>query len=92
MGDFWDMTPYELSLYADGYAKRKKAHDEEVVTQAWLIATLSRAKTIPKLETLLKPKQKIMSEQQLMNQAIALTKLFGGKVIIAGEEEEDGIT
>lgn len=53
--EFWDMTPY-LTKQAI------RAANEEQITQQWILASLTRMKKLPKLETLLsegKPHRKV---------------------------------
>jgi hypothetical protein len=93
--EFWEITPYELSIASKGFFNRKKSEAEEftrkfkefqnlAITQAWLTANLARAKRMPELKKLLedsKPSKKQMTDQEMLEQVKALNKAFGGDVI-----------
>lgn len=91
--EFWEITPYELSLQVDGYSKRKKADSEEKVTLAytnamWTIQWLSsNKKDRPQpLEKILdiKKEKKVMSSEQMLAQVKQLNALFGGSEVENG--------
>lgn len=52
-GQFWGLTFRLYQIHMDGVRERIKREAEDRVTQAWLIAKLSRVEKIPKLEWLL---------------------------------------
>lgn len=52
--EFETLTPAEFFKLLDGYVWRKEQQARERIEQAWLIATLVRARKIPPLERLLK--------------------------------------
>jgi hypothetical protein len=77
------MTPLELFLYSEGYAEKEKEANKLALTQAYASAVWSRAKKIPKLETILKgmdkkPKKKKQSAEELLETIKALNIAFGG--------------
>lgn len=82
--EFWTLTPLEFMWLTKAYNQDKKEQSEMVITQAWTTAKLVWAKKLPELDTLLGSKKKVMTDEQMMKQAIALTKLFGGEVITDG--------
>ena len=82
--DFWELTPYEISLVANSYAKRREEEAEERITLAymnamWSIQFLSKNK--PKLEKILKKRKKEMTDKEMLNQVRILNNLLGGEVV-----------
>lgn len=83
------MTPYELNIYAQAYHENKKNEFKEKLAIAywnakWTIQWLGKKSQHPKplkeiLDTIDKPK-KIMTDEEMLNQAMVLNKLFGGEV------------
>lgn len=86
ISDFWDTTIYEFSVIQDGYVERKQQDYELSITQAYLTAKLIWAKKLPDLKKLLGKKEpkKSMTDDQMMQMAMALNKLYGGEVIEHG--------
>ena len=90
--EFWEITPYELSIQVDGYSKRKKAESEEKVTLAytnalWTIQWLGDKKGHPKpLNEILgiKEEKKVMTDKQMLAQVKQLNALFGGSDVENG--------
>lgn len=90
--EFWEITPYELSLQAKSYYKRKVAESEERVTLAytnalWTIQWLGDKKDHPKpLNEMLgvKEEKKVMSDKQMLAQVKQLNALFGGSEVENG--------
>ncbi|MDF2510470.1 MAG: hypothetical protein K0S04_336 [Herbinix sp.] len=88
------MTPRQLSIRVQAYKEVKMLEAEEyqvklknyyelAITQAWLTANWQRAKKMPNLDKVLKtnkPKQKEMTDEQMLNQIKALNAMFGGAV------------
>lgn len=69
--DFWQLTPY-LTKYAI------RATHEEQITRTWILASLMRAKKLPKLEKLLKQeKPKSDMENRLKTALSGLSKKKG---------------
>jgi hypothetical protein len=70
--DFWNLTPYELSLRLAGYSEEKAEHRQELIYLAWHIEAFARQKRLPGLAKLLKDKEgskktkKHLSTEQLM--------------------------
>lgn len=81
ISEFWEVTPYELSLVAEGYNKRQEIEGKERIYQAYLISRFVWQKKID-IEKLLEDKKekKIMTDEQMLNQVKALNSLFGGEV------------
>lgn len=86
ISDFWDTTIYEFSVIQEGYVERKQQDYELSITQAYLTAKLIWAKKLPDLKKLLGKKEpkKSMTDDQMMQMAMALNKLYGGEVIEHG--------
>lgn len=76
------MTPYEFSLIVDGYSERKQKEYDLMITQAYLTSRWVWAKKMPDLEKLLSKKQpnKQMTDEQMINMAMMLNKMFGGEI------------
>jgi hypothetical protein len=55
--DFWNLTPYELSLRLTGYSEEKAEHRQELIYLAWHIEAFARQKRLPGLAKLLKDKE-----------------------------------
>ena len=98
ISEFWEITPYELSIAVRGFCKRKEREAEEysakykqqqkdLIYQAYLISRWVWAKKVD-IEKILnvKPKQKNMSDEEMLAQVKALNTLFGGEVVINGEK------
>lgn len=86
IADFWDTTPYEFSIIVEGYAERKQQDYDLAITQAYLTSRWVWAKKLPDLKKLLGKKEpkKSMTDDQMMQMAMALNKLYGGEVIEYG--------
>lgn len=85
MGEFWEMTPYELTLVAKSYVKRQEIRQQESVIQAYLISRWVWTKNV-NIEKILKElgikkEKKVMSDIDMLNQVKILNSLFGGTVI-----------
>ena len=52
--EFWEITPYELSIFAESYLERKEIESEERILQAYLTALWSRTKKMPNINKILK--------------------------------------
>lgn len=89
VSEFWEMTPYELNVYTKAYFENKKNELKEKLSleyynAMWTIQWLGKKSQHPKplkeiLDTIDKPK-KIMTDEEMLNQAMVLNKLFGGEV------------
>jgi len=94
VSEFWEMTPYELNVYAKAYFEKQKNEFKEKITLAywnakWTIQWLGKKKDHPKpLEEILKEidknnsgkEKKIMTPEQMLVQVKVLNALFGGEV------------
>ena len=78
------MTPAELNLSAEIYAEKKKQEEQNMIIQACLISRWVWAKEVP-IEKILnelgtKQENKIMTDEEMLNQVKMLNNLFGGEV------------
>lgn len=82
--EFWKLTPYEFSLVANAYAKRREEEAEEKLTlayinAAWTIQFLGKNK--PKLDNVLKKNnKKEMTDEEMLKQIKLLNNLLGGEI------------
>lgn len=80
--EFWEITPYELSIFAESYLERKEIESEERILQAYLTALWSRTKKMPNINKILKREKenKVMTDDEMLKQVMKLNALFGGEV------------
>ena len=87
--EFWELTPFELELIWEDFNDKKQEEIEKLVITTWKAGYYNRlawtAKTYPKLDDELekvKKKETVedMTDEQLLNQVIALNAIFGGVV------------
>lgn len=89
LGEFWEMTPYELNVYAKAYFENKKNEFKEKITleylnAMWTIQWLGKKSQHPKplneiLDNLYRERT-VMTDEQMLKQVKVLNALFGGKV------------
>lgn len=80
--EFWEITPFELSMAARGYSKRQEQRQKESMYQAFLISRWVWKKKID-IEKYLgeqKPKKR-MTDEEMLAKAKVLNALFGGTVV-----------
>lgn len=86
--EFWELTPFELSLMIKAYAKRKEEESKErliltYLNSLWTIQWLGKKSNHPKsLKEILeggKPK-KIMTDEQMLEKVKILNAMLGGEV------------
>ena len=87
MQEFWAMTPFELSIAAKGYGKRKEAEHKESVFQAYLISRWVWQKRI-NIQKILNSgeKKKPMTDDEMLERVKALNAVFGGEVRTVDKE------
>ena len=80
--EFWEITPFELSMAARGYSKRQEQRQKESMYQAYLISRWVWAKKIDIKKYLgeNKPKRR-MTDEEMLEKAKVLNALFGGTVV-----------
>lgn len=79
--EFWEITPFELNMAAKGYSKRKEIEQKESIYQAYLISRWVWQKKID-IEKILdaKKEKKVMTDDEMMKQAMILNRIFGGEI------------
>jgi len=79
--EFWEITPFELSLAVKGYAKRREIESKESIYQAYLISRWVWQKKI-NIDKILdfEKKKKTMTDDEMLEKVKALNALFGGEV------------
>jgi hypothetical protein len=94
ISEYDEMTPWQLNIKMQAYEEIKRIEAEEYhaklnndyelsIMQAWITANWARSKRMPNLDKVLnqnKPKQKEMTDEQMLNQIKALNAMFGGAV------------
>lgn len=89
--EFWELTPAEFAVIAEGYIRVSQAQAKEkmksIISLAWYTEALARTKKLPGLKTMLskldstgKPKQTQTSEQ-MMTMCKLLNAAYGGTVV-----------
>lgn len=85
--EFWNITPFELSIAANSYRKRRETANKELTYQAYLISRWVWQKKID-IEKVLNTEKQMqpMTDNQMLERVKALNALFGGEVKIVGKE------
>lgn len=88
--DFWELTPREFRLYAEGYFDEYEFRQNEAISIAYMTAlwtcqwtSTTQFKHAPdSLEKILgaSTKQKEMTDDEMLNQVKALNAMMGGEV------------
>lgn len=84
--EFWEITPFELSIYADAYAKRQETEQkimyENSVINAYLISrwVWQKRVDIKKFLNANGERKKAMTDEEMLAKVKALNAMFGGKV------------
>lgn len=83
--EFWEITPFELSMAARGYSKRQEQRQKESMYQAYLISRWVWAKKIDIKKYLgeNKPKRR-MTDEEMLERVKQLNVLLGGEVKVVG--------
>lgn len=81
ISEFWEITPYELSIVAKGYTTRQEVEGKERIYQAYLISRFVWQKKID-IEKILEVKKEktVMTDEQMLANVKILNALFGGEV------------
>ena len=98
--DFWELTPYELSIVVKSFNKRKSDEIEEykiklenermlLTIQAYQISRWVWQKhvDIDKALNVKEEKKEPMTDDEMLSQIKVLNRLFGGEENINGNEE-----
>lgn len=56
--EFWDLTPRETAAVLDAAVWRWKQEEQRMLSLAWHVAALTRARRMPSLDRLLRPPSK----------------------------------
>lgn len=80
LSEFWEMTPYELTICMESYADKEKERSKELIIQAYYTEAFARMKKLPKLKDLLKEKKK-QSNEEMLEAVKRLNAMMGGEVI-----------
>ncbi len=62
---FWAMTPKELGEYYKGKIWQEEQEQRKLVSLAWYTAALGRARRLPTLRSLIEPKPKKLTPEQI---------------------------
>ena len=83
--EFWEITPFELSMVAKGYVKRQEQRQKESMYQAYLISRWVWQKKVDIKKYLgeNKPKRR-MTDQEMLERVKQLNALLGGEVKVVG--------
>jgi len=83
--EFWEITPFELSLAVKGYSKRQEQRQKESMYQAYLISRWVWAKKVDIKKYLGedKPKRR-MTDEEMLERVKQLNALLGGEVKVVG--------
>ena len=90
--DFWEITPFELDIWAKGYSKRIEMENDintrNNAYQAYLISRWVWAKKVD-IKKYLKTdnKPKIMTDMEMLRKVKELNALFGGFAVVTEEGE-----
>ncbi len=79
ISEFWEITPFELSIAAKGYEKRNEIQSKENIYQAYLISRWVWQEKID-IEKILETKKekKPMTDEDMLKQVKVLNAMFGG--------------
>ncbi len=82
ISEFWEITPFELSIAAKSYSKRQELKQKEGIFQAYLISRWVWQKKID-IKKILRDKKpkKVMTDEEMLAQVKALNAAFGGEVV-----------
>jgi hypothetical protein len=80
IAEYDDMTPHELSIYADIYAEKAEQEREDKITLVWLGAYFQRVEKLPSLKEVLGKNDEEMTDEEMLEQVKKLNALFGGNV------------
>lgn len=81
IGEFDEITPYELMIYIEAHQEKEEIRLQEVVTLVWLGEHYHRLKRLPALKGELKKLLKSedpMSDDEMLEMVKTLNVQFGG--------------
>jgi hypothetical protein len=89
ISEFWEMTPYELNLYAETYFEKQKQDYKDKIsleyynamwTIQWLGNKLQQPRPLQEILDNMYNEKKVMTDKEMLNQAKLLNAILGGKV------------
>jgi hypothetical protein len=80
------MTPYELSIHIEAFAKKREMEQEERMTLVWMGEYLHRVEKLPPLKEILGKKDDEMTDDEMLDTVKQLNSLFGGTVVSNNED------
>lgn len=69
MAEFWQVTPWQMSVMVEAYSKRLDSEQTSKIGAAWYTAAFGRAAKLPPLKEVLSPKKtpsKMIDEAAIM--------------------------
>lgn len=81
IGEFDEITPYELMIYLEAHQEKEEARVQESVTLVWLGEYYHRQKRLPQLKSELKKilkKDDAMTDDEMLDMVKTLNAQFGG--------------
>lgn len=80
--EFWELTPAEFYAMAEGFAKRKRNRNNELIYLAWNTAALTRVEKMPDLKDLYEAEpKKEQTDEDMLAVVKSLNAAFGGEVV-----------
>lgn len=85
--EFWELTPFELNCFLNGFTQRKKIEIQQRIsiayTQAyWTVQWLGKSKPKPLKKILqeMDRQQKAMTDDEMLAKVKQLNAMFGGEI------------
>lgn len=81
--EFWEISPYELSLKVNSYKKNIQYNEKLQLQTAYLTAYYQRVKKMPSLKDILKDDEpkKAKTPNSMLDMIKKMNSSFGGEVI-----------
>lgn len=89
ISEFWEMTPYELNLYAETYFEKQKQDYKDKIsleyynamwTIQWLGNKLQHPRPLKEILDDMYKEKKIMTDDEMLEQVKILNAIFGGEL------------
>lgn len=89
ISEFWEMTPYELNLYAETYFEKQKQDYKDKIsleyynamwTIQWLGNKLQHPRPLKEILDDMYKEKKIMTDEEMLEQVKMLNAIFGGEL------------
>lgn len=85
--EFWELTPYELSLKVKAYSQKRTEETKEKITIAylnslWTIQWIGKKRPKPLKDILdsIGKEKKIMTDEQMLKRVKMINAIFGGEI------------